>query len=653
MDREVDPSATEETYQNTITSVRAMLATTPQYLSEPTPAGGRDGTSSKPTRSRHASYSSAMSFPQRSDVPRVTDRRSTLSAPRRRRRRPRKIPLWRRFRLLLIRCWSFVCFARSNSSEEHVRVQIRRDHNGRTVVKTRVVNKNTFLAFDDDENGSDEEAQEEVWEEWEPDVSLFGRKVPPATQAVAGGLANTAADVNEEVDNVMHVLAKVLLNLPRELSAQYLFTGLLGYGGNGFVAAALDRRNGTPVAIKFLNKDRISPSSLMFSDSYPYPIPVEAEIIRTVRHPNIVGFYALHRNEQFFMIVMEKVVTFLRDDGESTGLQPLVVIDNPKLEDPATMTARSFDGIPLTQRTHAPIGMTPMEPATTLPRTSLESGRPSFSSLRVPTPGIVDTQRAEYFVSVERNGEVPSVSRPYSTGFITTSFLPTSDLPILFSPSQNPSPQPTLVNLTRPRHGHPGDLDEFLYMYGPLHPLIQRRLSYQLISAYSHLADTCIAYLDFRGENIIVDRGFNIRLVDFGMSQFLDATFDVSGKARQRRPPSTSDQQQAPRFTLYGTRPFSAPEILAGNSYSGPEADMWALGILFYLIATGGIEPFESVDHILKTSTTPLSWPVGCTVLSSQKQLVERMLAHRPQDRPSVREVCACDWFASDNKSQP
>ncbi|KAJ3245894.1 hypothetical protein HK104_007929, partial [Borealophlyctis nickersoniae] len=45
----------------------------------------------------------------------------------------------------------------------------------------------------------------------------------------------------DEMDLVMRVFANELLTLPEELSKRYLFRGLLGYGGNGFVGEAVDR----------------------------------------------------------------------------------------------------------------------------------------------------------------------------------------------------------------------------------------------------------------------------------------------------------------------------------------------------------------------------------------------------------------------------
>ncbi|KAJ3174178.1 hypothetical protein HDU88_000146 [Geranomyces variabilis] len=675
------PPAGDDPCQATVTSVKAMLAA-PQHASEPTPLAALDGTARELPRSRHRSYSSAMGVARGNILPHLAEDPG-VSPPmrRRRRRRQRKMPLWRRFRSLLIRCWSFVCFSRPNSADEHVRVRIRRD-NGRTMVKTKLVGEAGFFAFDDDDEEDEDQTEEEAWEEWEPHFTdarsytsgpqahRWSTASPNASlgsfakgslhrQAVAGGLADAAVELYNEVDNVMQVFAKVLETIPPELSAQYLFTGLLGYGGNGFIAGALDRQTGAAVAVKFISKDRVPKGSLMVSDAFPGSIPVEAEILRVAHHPNIVGFHALHVDEHFFMIVMEQVTNFLRSAAEQAGAPAALPVST---EDAAILSIRSFgsaDSIPLTQRHSASVPPPiPAQPARHPSRGSdhtqqkLGSIPRALSSSSSAHSVAVQAQLAALSDAAER---IPSVSRPPPIRSNTNSSIPLRVPPSLPAPRQpqdkvsSPSlPQPTLKNLTRPRHGHPGDLDEFLYMYGPLHPLIQRRLCNQLISAYAHLANAGIAYLDFRGENIIVDREFNVRLVDFGMSQFLDSP---SADAPQRRRrwisrDSQQQQQQQQRFTVYGTRPFSAPEILTGNGYLGPEADIWALGIIFYLVATGGIDPFASVEHILSTSSTHLKWPVGCTVAGPQKELIERMLAHLPGERPSVAEVCASEWLS-------
>ncbi|KAI8827022.1 uncharacterized protein EV422DRAFT_22492 [Fimicolochytrium jonesii] len=680
---------------------------------------------------------------------------------------------------------------------------------------------------------------------------------------VAGGLVSSAQSITGEVDNVMQVFADTIQSLPKELNARYLFTELVGYGGNGFIAGALDRRDGsTRVAVKFLGKNRVPASNLVESPAYPFLVPVEAEILRTVAHPNIVRFIGLYADEAFFMIVMERIYSFLKavdsipepaqtsrivmspsrrsqvslpyvqtvtgsdassaiqspTDGkwrsptESSLQHPHALHLKPprgarsEIRLPDTLVPASSDPLrPTTSLSHTipsipscgsqthPI-TAPQTPCTpphevasshsqgsstltanrTSPVTKLpppsplrEDSSAAFFSTPVDLPedgGLKSTEtvfassqkrmsngsgpfaspptlRGTPFPSVSQSSEqfpsrssgVPSFSHPLSPGAPPDS--PTREhAPFLssavFEPPLRASEytQPALPHLARPRHGHPGDLDEFLYMYGILHPLIQRRLSFQLLSAYVALREKGIVYLDFRGENVIVDRAFNIKLVDFGMSQFihegphlrsrdrphrisLDASVtadhdqegdpkkvlvngpDAMAGGKYPPPPSRNassysvprnvdgdrvrtdaNPQRGGKFTVYGTRPFSAPEILLGNGYSGPEADIWALGILFFNIATGGLDPFPDLPSgedgkgdarpAPSASAYSIKWPdpkpatptttyyVESSIPSplhqisvAQKAIIERMLEPDPILRATTEDVLKCDWF--------
>jgi serine/threonine protein kinase len=47
-----------------------------------------------------------------------------------------------------------------------------------------------------------------------------------------------------------------------------------------------------------------------------------------------------------------------------------------------------------------------------------------------------------------------------------------------------------------------------------------------------------------------------------------------------------------------GTLHFASPEILKGNNYRGPEAEVWALGVLLYTLIYGE-NPFQEPQQIL------------------------------------------------------
>ena len=89
--------------------------------------------------------------------------------------------------------------------------------------------------------------------------------------------------------------------------------------------------------------------------------------------------------------------------------------------------------------------------------------------------------------------------------------------------------------------------------------------------------------------------------------------------------------------------PYFAPEVATGTQQSGPSADVYALGVTFYRCLAGRF-PFEAdhtIDLIIKIIRDPIP-PLPTTAdpkMKSLHGLIERMLAKRPSERPSMHEV--------------
>ncbi|KAG0748937.1 hypothetical protein G6F57_006085 [Rhizopus arrhizus] len=101
----------------------------------------------------------------------------------------------------------------------------------------------------------------------------------------------------------------------------------------------------------------------------------------------------------------------------------------------------------------------------------------------------------------------------------------------------------------------------------------------QVIEAVGHLHDNQIVHRDIKDENVILDLKGGVRLIDFG-----SATYMKEGRRYD---------------TFVGTLDYAAPEILKGQSYTGPPQDIWACGTLLYTLIYRE-NPFYNIEEIME-----------------------------------------------------
>jgi PAS domain-containing protein len=118
-------------------------------------------------------------------------------------------------------------------------------------------------------------------------------------------------------------------------------------------------------------------------------------------------------------------------------------------------------------------------------------------------------------------------------------------------------------------------------------PLVES-LVLQLIDVVAHAHQHRIMHRDIKPGNIIVTPEGTLKLLDFGAAKILKEK-DVSA-------------------TMVGSRPFMAPEQIMGRSER--RSDIWAVGVVMYLLYTGELPFYHEVekvliDLILETEPTP------------------------------------------------
>jgi eukaryotic-like serine/threonine-protein kinase len=156
----------------------------------------------------------------------------------------------------------------------------------------------------------------------------------------------------------------------------------------------------------------------------------------------------------------------------------------------------------------------------------------------------------------------------------------------------------------------------------------------QILGALQAMHDLGIVHRDLKPSNVFLTR-HGCKLLDFGLARATDAT--ITGDPNQTR---TAASLTAPGL-IVGTPHYMAPEQAAGLP-TGPAADIFAVGSIFYEMLTGR-RPFEGhslVDilySVMHQNPPPLS---GSREIEALDRVIRRAMAKRVEDRySSAREV--------------
>ncbi|KAI8609273.1 kinase-like domain-containing protein, partial [Chytriomyces sp. MP71] len=108
-----------------------------------------------------------------------------------------------------------------------------------------------------------------------------------------------------------------------------------------------------------------------------------------------------------------------------------------------------------------------------------------------------------------------------------------------------------------------------------------KRIYAQIALAVDYLHQSDIVHRDLKDQNVVIDVRYNIKIIDFGSSAYIP-------------------KQECDYFTQFnGTVYFASPEIAKNELYRGPEAEMWAMGVLLYVMVFGEY-PFRHAAEIIR-----------------------------------------------------
>jgi serine/threonine protein kinase len=157
-----------------------------------------------------------------------------------------------------------------------------------------------------------------------------------------------------------------------------------------------------------------------------------------------------------------------------------------------------------------------------------------------------------------------------------------------------------------------------------------RSFSRQIVSALDYLHRNSIVHRDLKIENIMIDKsGRHIKIIDFGLSNLFCPERQLT--------------------TYCGSLYFAAPELLRATPYSGPEVDVWSLGVVIYVMATGSV-PFDDKSmpglHD-KIKRGHVNYPAH---LSEEcKNLLSRIFVTDPTQRIIMTDIIHHPWMNKDS----
>ena len=157
-----------------------------------------------------------------------------------------------------------------------------------------------------------------------------------------------------------------------------------------------------------------------------------------------------------------------------------------------------------------------------------------------------------------------------------------------------------------------------------------KEIMHQLLSILAYLQTINITHRDIKPENIIIDASngkVQIKLIDFGLAT----------------------DNNVPHNELCGSLYYMAPELLKGKEYIGSKIDIWAAGVVFYILMTGQL-PFDSdLTAEIPRKIASGHYEIPMTVPLQVAKLISRMLDTNQNTRADALSLLSDQYFQKSN----
>ncbi len=153
-----------------------------------------------------------------------------------------------------------------------------------------------------------------------------------------------------------------------------------------------------------------------------------------------------------------------------------------------------------------------------------------------------------------------------------------------------------------------------------------RHIMQQLVSALEYCHRKGIVHRDIKLDNVLLDKNYNVKLIDFGLCAVKETEFDMMKEH-------------------LGTVRYTAPELIKGEPYND-SVDVWGIGIILFMLLTGKI-PFKGSDKetIFRKIVEEDIHYSKYNLHKREIELLKALLQKDPNNRVEIEDVLSYKFF--------
>ncbi len=172
-----------------------------------------------------------------------------------------------------------------------------------------------------------------------------------------------------------------------------------------------------------------------------------------------------------------------------------------------------------------------------------------------------------------------------------------------------------------------GELFDYIVAKDRLSESEARFFFRQIISALAYIHSKGYAHRDLKPENLLLDDNQCLKLIDFGLCA---------------KPKGGMENLLS---TCCGSPAYAAPELIAGKSYLGAEADLWSMGVLLYALLCGYL-PFDDDNiNILYKKIQSGKYEAPTWLSADSLNLLSELLQVDPKRRLTMQQLIYHAWI--------